>query len=34
MMTGGAFGLEASVLGLIGPMLGILMMLAMRRPAQ
>ncbi len=34
MMTGGAFGLEASVLGLIGPTLGILMMLAMRRPAQ
>jgi membrane protease YdiL (CAAX protease family) len=34
MMTGGAFGLEASVLGLIGPTLGILMMLAMRRRAQ
>jgi membrane protease YdiL (CAAX protease family) len=34
MMTGGAFGLEASVLGLIGPTLGILMMLAMRRSAQ
>ena len=34
MMTGGSFGLEASVLGLIGPTLGILMMLAMRRRAQ
>jgi membrane protease YdiL (CAAX protease family) len=33
MMTGGAFGLEASVLGLIGPTLGILMMLAMRKRA-
>ena len=31
MMTGGAFGLEASVLGLIGPTLGIAMMFAMRR---
>lgn len=31
MMTGGAFGLEASVLGLIGPTLGIAMMLAMRK---
>jgi hypothetical protein len=34
MMTGGAFGFEASVLGLIGPTMGILMMLAMRRKAQ
>jgi len=34
IMTGGAFGLEASVLGLIGPTLGILMMLAMRKRAQ
>jgi uncharacterized protein len=31
MMTGGAFGLEASVLGLIGPTLGILMMLLFRK---
>lgn len=31
MMTGGAFGFEASVLGLIGPTLGILMMVAMRK---
>lgn len=31
MMTGGSFGFEASVLGLIGPTLGILMMMAMRR---
>ncbi len=31
MMTGGSFGFEASVLGLIGPTLGILMMLAMRK---
>jgi membrane protease YdiL (CAAX protease family) len=31
MMTGGSFGFEASLLGLIGPTLGILMMVAMRK---
>ncbi|NOT41101.1 MAG: CPBP family intramembrane metalloprotease [Alphaproteobacteria bacterium] len=31
MMTGGTFGFEASVLGLIGPVLGILMMLLFRQ---
>ena len=31
MVTGGIFGFEGSVLGLIGPTLGILMMLAARR---
>jgi hypothetical protein len=34
MMTGGSFGFEASVLGLIGPTLGILMMFAMRKRVQ
>ncbi len=34
MMTGGAFGFEGSVFGLIGPALGILMMLAARKRAQ
>ena len=33
MMTGGQFGFEASVFGLIGPTLGILMMIAMRKRA-
>jgi membrane protease YdiL (CAAX protease family) len=34
VMTGGAFGLEASVLGLIGPTLGILMLVAARKRNQ
>lgn len=34
MVTGGIFGFEGSVLGLIGPALGILMMLAARRRTQ
>ncbi len=34
MMTGGAFGFEGSVFGLIGPAIGILIMLAARKRAQ
>jgi membrane protease YdiL (CAAX protease family) len=33
MMTGGSFGLEGSLLGLLGPTLGIVMMLATRKRA-